>query len=482
MGIEMFERKKVLLVEDDACEAENIARLLRLLKVDFQYVFDIASGLSALSKQSFDFMLTDLHIESRPGLETPDAFTLIREAREAQPSLTIVAMSADPRAEIVDEALSHGAQHFIRKPLINHDEIQIAFNLARDRRLADAARAKARRGKSPSGRWEKYANLYPFGIVIGDREQRLARLAAKKKASCLITGETGTGKEETAKIIHRIRCESEGQIPFVAVNCATITGNLAESLLFGHRKGAFTGAEDSTLGYIGEADGGILFLDEIQTLSISVQQKLLRVLNDGTYNRLGETKTCRSQFQLLAASTRCLDAEIQEGRFLIDLRMRMMGLDLELAPLRERSSEIPALLALFLSKKDIELDEKNFAALVSKLQSFYWPGNIRQLFKSLEAWLLTCELDDLPLSAEHFPIFRDLEPSKGAENSAVPEGRPDFNKALGTDHNFDELMLTFEREIIARTIERHHTIASACRVLGLPRSTLDAKRRRFGMT
>lgn len=480
----MFERRKLLFVEDDPCEAENIRGLLKELKADFVFVADKASALSALAKQSFEFMLTDLHLESRPGIERPDAFLLIEFAREHQPNLTIVATSADPRRELVDQVLSIGAHHFVRKPLINADEVQIAFQMARERKLMAAQGQKAKRVPIARGRWEKFAKLYPYGIVMGEREHKLARLAAKKKASCLILGETGTGKEEMAKIIHKMRSESEGALPFVAVNCATITGNLAESLLFGHRKGAFTGAEDSTLGYIGETDGGILFLDEIHTLSIPVQQKLLRVLNDGTYNRLGETKTCRSQFQLLAASTRDLDAEIQAGRFLIDLRMRMMGLDIEIAPLRERKEDIPALVALFLSKKELPLSEGVFQALVRKLQSFQWSGNIRQLFKSLEAWLLTCELDDEPPTAENFPIFRDIELPLGgpAGSSYVPAGRPDFNKALSEDRNYEEMMEIFERELIIRTIDRHSTIAAVSRVLGLPRSTLDAKRRRFGLT
>ncbi len=419
-------------------------------------------------------------------LETPDGLMVIKAAKEQQPTLTIVATSSDPRSEIVNAALAVGAHHFIRKPLSKSDEIVIAFKLASERKLLVSEANKSTKVKSPSGHWQDFAAAYPYGIVLGDRAHRLARLVAKKHASCVITGETGTGKEEVAKLIHRMRCEDGSKVPFVAVNCATITGNLSESLLFGHRKGAFTGADDSTTGYIGEANGGILFLDEIQNLSIPVQQKLLRVLNDGSYNRLGETKTHRSQFQLLAASTKDLDLEVREGRFLLDIRTRMMGLDLYIPPLRERREDIPPLLALFLSSRDILLSSRDFDLLVAKLRGFYWSGNIRQLFKSLQAWLLTCELDGLDLSADNFPNFRDLEPLAkpidGVRRELKQEGGMDFNQAADEDRDFEELVGEFEKAIIANALNRHQSIGQAAKGLNLPRSTIDAKRRKYSLT
>ncbi|MFY7929706.1 MAG: sigma 54-interacting transcriptional regulator, partial [Oligoflexus sp.] len=332
----------------------------------------------------------------------------------------------------------------------------------------------------PSGHWEKFAKLYPYGIVLGDREQRIARLAAKKRASCVIIGETGTGKEEAAKLVHRFRCEDEGPVPFVAVNCATITGSLAESILFGHKKGAFTGADEAGTGYIAEADKGILFLDEIQTLSIPIQQKLLRVLNDGTYNRLGETKTHRSQFQLIVASTKDLSIEVAEGRFLVDIQMRMMGLEFVIPSLRDRPQDMPALIALFLSRKSLRLSDDVFNALVSKLQKYQWRGNIRQLFKSLEAWLLKCELDGLEPDADNFPVFKDLQPIE-LEKQPVPAGSMDFNAATNEDRDFDLLMSEYERTVISNALLRHNSIANLSKAINLPRSTLDAKRRRHGL-
>jgi DNA-binding NtrC family response regulator len=478
----LFENRRLLVVEDDKQEIEALSLLLKQQNIAFVLASSVKEAMTAISQDAFDFVLSDLHIDTKAGFEKPDGLLVIRAAAEQQPNVTIVAMSSDPRTEIWNEALAAGAHHFIRKPLSKADEITIAFSLARERKLLVSKSKKARK---PQGRWKKYAEGYPYGIVIGEREMRRARGVAKKRnASCVVIGETGTGKEEIAKLIHRLRSEEEGTIPYVAVNCATITGGIAESLLFGHRRGAFTGAEQSTIGFIGEADGGILFLDEIQTLDITTQQKLLRVLNDGTYNRVGESKTYRSQFQLVAASTRDLDIEVEEGRFLIDIRTRMIGLDMHLPPLRERPDDIPALTALYLSRKGIEISDSEFDALVTKLKTYHWSGNIRQLFKALESWILLCEFDELPLTVENFPVSRGmLKPANTAIKESAPSIQSDgqsFFKALQEDQDFDKAVSEFESAILDAALKRHKSIGECCRALNLARSTLDAKRRKYG--
>jgi DNA-binding NtrC family response regulator len=480
----LFENRKLLVIEDDRQEIENLGLLLRQQNVNFVLASTVRDAMDAISSDAFDFVLSDLHIDTKAGFEKPDGLFVIRSAAEQLPNVTIVAMSSDPRTEIWNEALSAGAHHFIRKPISKMDEIYIAFSLARERKLL-VGKSKKAVAKKPEGRWKKYAEGFPYGIVIGEREMRRARGVAKKRnASCVVIGETGTGKEEIAKLIHRLRSEEEGMIPYVAVNCATITGGIAESLLFGHRKGAFTGAEQSTIGFIGEADGGILFLDEIQTLDIPTQQKLLRVLNDGTYNRVGESKTYRSQFQLIAASTRDLDLEVEAGRFLIDIRTRMIGLDMHLPPLRERIEDIPALTALYLSKKDIEISDKEFSDLVGKLQEFHWSGNIRQLFKALESWILLCEFDELPLTVENFPESRGMLKLASSAVKKTLQGlskeEKSFLRALNEDYDFEKAIFDFEQAILEAALKRHKSIGECCRALNLPRSTLDAKRRKYG--
>ncbi len=479
----MLEHRRVLFVEDDKQEIETISKLLKLLKAEFCHVSTVNEALRELSTQSYDYVLTDLHIETKAGVENPDGLTVIRSAMEQQPQIMIVATSSDPRTEVVNEALAAGALHFIRKPVGKPDEIEIAFKLAAQRRILTRDAQKSQQRAKSVGLWESYSKLYPYGIIQGDREQKLAKLCSRKKASCVITGETGTGKEEAAKLIHRLRVELEGPIPFVAVNCATITGNLAESLLFGHKKGAFTGADEASSGYIAEADGGILFLDEIQYLALPVQQKLLRVLNDGTYHRLGETKTHRSEFQLIAATTKDLGREVDEGRFLVDLQMRMMGIDFTIPPLRERIAELPAFVALFFSRKGVQLETEAFDAIVKKLSGFRWPGNIRQLMKCLEAWLLYCELDEVPLAPGNFPVFKDLE-SQVRENQiadSVHMAKHDFNALLDKDCELEQLLEDFEREYLRRAMVRHESIGSLSKAINVPRSTLDSRRRKLGL-
>jgi DNA-binding NtrC family response regulator len=477
----MFENRKVLFVEDDPQEVSSIITLFKQLRMSFVHVATVSEAVRELVSSPYEYVLTDLHIETKAGFERPDGLVVVRAAVEQQPNVIIVATSSDPRTEIVDAVLAAGAQHFVRKPLSKVDELEIAFKMADQRRQLKRSTEKQTRPKTSQGHWDRFAKQYPHGIIQDDYIQRVARLAARKKASCVITGETGTGKEEAAKLIHRFRAAEEGIIPFVAVNCATITGNLAESLLFGHKKGAFTGAEETAAGYVAEADGGILFLDEIQTLSIPVQQKLLRVLNDGTYNRLGETKIHRSNFQLVAATTKDLSLEVEEGRFLVDIQMRMVGLEIATPPLRDRLADVPALLALFLSRKNIVLDRDRFDAIVIKLQTFSWPGNIRQLFKCLEAWLLYCEMDEVEISPENFPLFKDLGGGQRPSEKTVFAGETDFNGALNRDHDFEKITEAFEKSFLESALKRHPSVAECCRAINLPRSTLDAKRRKFGL-
>ena len=257
-----------------------------------------------------------------------------------------------------------------------------------------------------SGRLDKY---YPDGVVFDEKERFKARkLAENRKVSVLITGETGTGKEEYAKLIHRFRCQIDGVVPMIAVNCANLDPSLAASTLFGHIKGAFTGADKTNIGYIGEADGGFLFLDEIHFLSLEMQQRLLRVLNDGTYHRVGDTRTLKSHFQLICASTKNLEHLAEDGQFLLDLFMRIAGVGIELAPLRRRLKDIPAFVALFLAREKVDVAKDEFEKIVQKCSDFYWQGNIRQLNKAISIMVLNASLDDSPVSADFLPVMTTM--------------------------------------------------------------------------
>jgi DNA-binding NtrC family response regulator len=482
----ILDNRKILVVEDDQYEIANVRKLLSQISGDFKIVETVAQAFDALSREAFDLLLSDLHIETKAGFERPDGLKVIAYAREQQPNLVIVANSSDPRSDIWNEALAAGAQHFIRKPLTKADELVIAFNLAKERKTLISSKSEKRTPGRSS--YAHYLEQYPEGVVFDRTDMKRAQgLARKHNIPAVLFGETGTGKEEFARLVHRLRVRQEGEIPFVAVNCATITESLAESLLFGHRKGSFTGAHETTTGYIAEADGGILFLDEIHALELKIQQKLLRALNDGTFNRLGETRIYTSRFQLICATTKDLDDEAEAGRFLLDLRGRISGLDIHLKPLRERKEHIPALIALFLIKRGIHLENKLFELLCHKLSGYYWRTNIRQLVKVLDAWLIRCDFEELPLHPDHVPFIKGML-APGAEggrnsDSAVSSSPIHhlINRALVHDVNLDGFIAEMEKLVIEAAVSRHKTLGAAADALGMARSTFDARRKKLGL-
>jgi DNA-binding NtrC family response regulator len=243
-------------------------------------------------------------------------------------------------------------------------------------------------------------------------------VALSRRLPLTLYGETGTGKEEIAKLVHRYRVELDGGVPFVPVNCANLTGDLAASLLFGHRKGAFTGADETTSGFIGEANGGILFLDEIHALPPTCQQRLLRVLNDGSYERVGESRPLRSEFQVIAASTRDLDTEADAGRFLLDLRMRLTGVDLELAPLRDRMHDLADLILVALAKEGVTISAAEVTRIAERCRLYQWKGNIRQLFRVIQTLVVMASFNEEEIRAENLPVFKSMAVSD--EQSVTP--------------------------------------------------------------
>lgn len=480
--------RKILVVEDDKYEIANIRKLLAEISMEFKIAETINQAFEALSNEAFDLLLSDLHIETKAGFESPDGLKVIAFAKEQQPNLVIVANSSDPRSDIWNEALAAGAEHFIRKPISKSDELTIAFNLAKERKTLLSSKNQ-KKGPEESS-YAHFLNEYPEGLVIDKADLQKAQGLARRVIGAVLTGETGTGKEEFARLIHKFRVRKEGEIPFIAVNCATISENLSESLLFGHKKGSFTGADQTTTGYIAEADGGILFLDEIHALDLKTQQKLLRVLNDGTFNRLGETRTYTSRFQLICATTKDLDDEAEDGKFLLDLRGRISGIDIPLKPLRERKEHIPALTALFLLRQGIHLKQDIFDLLCSRLKYFYWRTNIRQLYKVLESWLTRCDFEDLPIHPDHLPYIKGMTAPNGTgarEVASTVGGKaPQYlhdllDMAWVKDIKLDELVESIEKGVIESAVKRHKTISSCADGLGITRSTFDSKRKRLGI-
>ena len=478
------QKKEMILIVDD--DPEQLLRYKDEMDEIFEVlaVPDLESAKNAIDTKPIDVVLTDVHLTSPARMDTYEGFELLEYLQQNHPEVLCVMMSADLKIETYNDVLKRGAAHCYRKPILSREELMLALGTAKERLLFKKERKKrTTKTKLPS----YLAEQYPDGLVLDPAVRNLAyKLARVGDVPFGILGETGTGKEEVAKLLHRKRVEEEGEIPFVAVNCATLTSSTALSMLFGHKKGSFTGATETTPGFIGEANGGILFLDEIHTLPIECQRQLLRVLNDGTYHRLGDTKELYSNIQVVYASTECLEAMVQEGRLQLDLLQRIQGYEVNLLPLRERKSDIDPLIRLYLAKKKIEVPESEVKKIIAKCKEFYWQGNIRQLFKVLDAMVISARLDDEPISVKHIQTFKTMLPpslsvqsnSHGVSNERLEE----IVQSLSTDMPYRESMDLFERLLIESGLKRHQKIGDLCAAMGISRSTLDSRRAKFQMT
>ena len=390
----------MLIVEDNRYELDKYLLLAKKAGFSGFGVSNAEDAKAFLEENRVDVLLCDIFLRD----QIPVGLDLLTQALQIQGNILPIVMSSFPDEAVYKEAMDRGALHSIKKPIINADELLIAVRASREKRLMRAQALHDER-RLP----QKIQDLCPDGICLDDAIRKWVRIASESsELPVVIYGETGTGKEEVARLLIKYRRERHGDIPFLPVNCSLLNGDLAHSQLFGHRKGSFSGACATTEGFIGEANGGVLFLDEIHTLSLDCQQKLLRVLNDGTYHRLGDTKELRSKFQIVVASTKDLDDEVEAGRFLLDLRIRLTGCDIFLKPLRERMSDLPILLELFFWKQGIAIEECEMELLLKRCQNYYWQGNIRQLFQCLKALTALSQAEACGPRAEYLPDLRSM--------------------------------------------------------------------------
>jgi DNA-binding NtrC family response regulator len=423
----------VLVVDDDPAVGMVLCALLDQAGLRAEHVTSGDAALTALDRQPVDIVISDLRM---PGM---DGLTLLRALRERDPSLPIVMLTAHGTVPDAVEAMRAGATDFLLKPF-DKEEILYVVQKAMARVDAEAA---------PSVRM----SATPMMEEIEDRIRR----AAATNATVLVLGESGTGKERVARRIHEASAQRAG--PFVAVHCAAIPENLLESELFGYEKGAFTGATARKPGRVELAAKGTLFLDEIGDLSPAVQVKLLRLLQERTYERLGGLETLRADVRFVAATHRDLQAAVAAGTFREDLYYRLAVVPIELPPLRTRKNEIERLARQFCAshaaahgRGDIELDEGAIAAL----REVGWPGNIRQLQNFVERLVVLCDP----------PLIRasDVQRELGRSGSTASPA------------NLDSRRRDAEREALREALHRagnNRTVAA--RILGISRRTLYNK-------
>jgi transcriptional regulator with GAF, ATPase, and Fis domain len=328
----------------------------------------------------------------------------------------------------------------------------------------------------------------PLPGVVGDSPAmravyRLTRLVAPSRASVLLVGETGTGKELIARHIHRLSPRSDG--PYVRVNCGALSESLLESELFGHIKGAFTGAVDNKTGRFEAAHGGTIFLDEISSMSAKLQVKLLRVLQEREFERVGESRTIRVDTRVVAATNQFLEDEIEAGRFREDLYYRLNVVPIYLPPLRERRQDIPALLAFFLERycEENRRDPPPVPSeTLERLRDYDWPGNVRELENCVERAVVLASDGGVNFEAlvPGTQGERRLRPARARSNDL--DGlihhlvRSALQSENGRDNVRDRLVQRVERELIEQVMQRcDHVLIKAAARLGINRNTLQKK-------
>ncbi len=448
-------KKPVILIADDERNArEGLARALRR---SFEVL--LADGgqqaLELLQAQPVDALLSDVRM---PGM---DGLTLLQRALALQPAPVCIMLTAYGTIELAVEAMRRGAYDFMTKP-INLDRLELVLQRALRARTVEQENRQLH---------EELDSRYGLENLIGESApmQELfatIRQVADARATVLIEGESGTGKELVAHAIHRLGPRARG--PYIAVHCAALSPTLLESELFGHEKGAFTGAAERRQGRFELADGGTLFLDEIGEIDPATQVKILRVLEERSFERVGGRETVHVDVRVIAATNRDLKKMVEEGTFREDLFFRLYVVNLRLPPLRERPGDLPLLIQHFVRHFAQENGKKLEGITpdaVSALAAHPWPGNVRELRNVIERMVVLARGDrltarDLP------PSFR---PTGGEASALVPKGGP-----LSLEDA--------ERQMIVRALKAHdNNVTRAAADLGISRRTLHRKLNEYNL-
>jgi DNA-binding NtrC family response regulator len=449
----------VLVVDDDEAVRSG---LYWALTSDYQ-VLQASSRDDAtafINSEEIDVVVSDLHLP--PHVEDiSEGLALIDVARARDHPLQVVVITGSDSKRAALEAVKRGAYGFFEKPLDSGEVLHIVNQAARMRRLEIENRRLRRELACPRG----FAHLLGTSQSL-EKTLKQARAVAATSATVLLTGENGTGKEMLARAIHDESPRASG--PFVGVSCAALPETLIESELFGHEKGAFTSATQTRKGRFELADGGTLFLDEISDVSAAVQVKLLRVLQERTFERVGGVKTLSVDIRLVAASNRDLEKDVDDGKFRRDLYYRLNVVPLLLPPLRERQDDIPLLAAHFAGKvaqKYGQATPQLEPALIDVLQEYEWPGNVRELENLIERLVVLSNSTLLGLEFVPEKMLRTL---------------PDAN--MSDESTLEGAVLVVKRRMIVNALQSEggNKVAAAKR-LGISRSYLHRLINEFGL-
>jgi len=457
---------KLMIVDDDPLVADSLSVFLKSRGYEVAVETDSHRALRSLKEgRNIDLILTDVNM---PGL---DGFALLKELKKVDPSLVVVMLTGYGTIESAVKAMRDGAEDYVTKPVID-EEMLFTVERALKRRNLTMENEQLRR--------QLRSSLKLDNLVGSDHRMRkmfeTIQTVASTRATVMLTGESGTGKSMIARAVHHASPRADK--PFVEVNCGALPESLLESELFGHRKGAFTGAESNRQGKFLRAHGGTIFLDEIATASPGLQVRLLRILQEKRFDRVGDDETIEVDVRVILATNVDLKQAVAKGVFREDLYHRINVVSIEIPPLRDRNSDIPLLAEHFLRRSAAE-NEKHIEAITDDamqlLVRYDWPGNVRELENAIErAVVLTRE--DL-LCPSDFPLEITGEEHGGANGSSY---RLDFRPDGRTIMPLKKALEGPEKEIIAATLASvNWNRQKAAKLLDINRTTLFNKMRKY---
>ncbi|MBQ9727902.1 MAG: sigma-54-dependent Fis family transcriptional regulator [Kiritimatiellae bacterium] len=447
-------KPSILVVDDERNTREGLAMALRR-DWDVRTAESKDAALALLAEAPADVMLSDVRMPGGSGLE------LLQAARAAHPRMACVLLTAYGSVETAVEAMKLGAADFLTKP-VNLDQLDIV--------LARTLRTRALERENRELR-KRLDDRYGLENIVGsspemERVFDVIRQAAPSQATVLVEGPSGTGKELVAQALHHLSPRAAG--PFVAVHCAALSPTLLESELFGHEKGAFTGAVAQSRGRFEQAGGGTLFLDEVGEIAPEVQVKLLRVLETRTFERVGGSETLRADFRIVAATNRDLKAEVAAGRFREDLYYRLAVVTIRMPTLAERAGDVPMLcdhfLKQFASESGTGAAKRLEPAALALLQAYPWPGNVRELRNAVERMTVLSRGETITV-ADVPPEIRDAAAAAAPAGAVPGESLADAEK----------------RQILAALERAGGNRSKAADELGINRRTLHRKLAAWGV-
>ena len=449
----MPQKAHLLIVDDEANTLASLSRAFRLAGHEATVCDNAAKALELAKSDHFDLILSDVVMPTKDGL------SLLEDLKAQGVSTPVVMMSGQAHIEMAVRATRLGALDFLEKPITTDKLLLTVENALKLQRLeSENQQLRQRLGKH---------EIVWSGEAMRKVMAQIERVAASETRICIL-GETGTGKELVARTLHERSTRASG--PFITLNCAAVPAELIESELFGHEKGSFTGAGARHIGKFEQAEHGTIFLDEIGDMPLSMQAKLLRVLEENEVERIGGDKPIRVDVRVVVATHRDLNQLVQAGKFRQDLFHRVYVFPLQLPPLRQRREDIPTLVDHFVEQVCTQNGWKPMpftTEAIHGLQAYAWPGNVRELRNAVERLML---------------LATEGEVGVGVVEMAIPQSATPGSDSTATAGPLSDRVQSFERQVILAELKRNHShVTNTAKALGLERSHLYKKCEMLGI-